>query len=569
MTSPEINPIISEEFADLIINYGGDPNILNAFESSSITIINPLFALVHVPVEQITNAAIEQFGYAAMPLLSGLISNESLEASGIQRVRGIPGFSLRGQGVILGIIDTGIDYTNPAFRAADGTTRILSIWDQSIEAGNPPSPQLNYGVVYSKDQINEALQSENPLELVPSMDAIGHGTMIAGIAGGSENVENNFMGVATDAEFLIVKLKPAKQYLRNFFYIPEGVPCYQENDILFAVSYITETAFQIGRPLVLCVALGNSQGGHSGQGVLPTYMNLIAATPGVAVVASAGNEGMGRRHYFGVVDRTTGYNTVELNVGENEAGFFMEIWGSPPSILSLDILSPSGEYVPRISPSISSNTEISFVFEQTIIYIDYQMVEALTGDQLILLRFENPVQGIWRFNVYEQADLNLGFHIWLPMNGFISDNTFFINSDPYTTVLSYGNAVNPMTVTAYNPVDDSLYLNSSRGFTRSVVVKPDVAAPGVDIIGPTLEQGYASFSGTSPATAHAAGIFAMLMEWGIGRGNLPLMSTIEARKLVIRGARRDQNMIYPNRDWGYGILDIYNVFDRLRTGAVF
>lgn len=569
MTSPEINPIISEKFADLIINYGGDPNILKAYENSSITIINLFFALVHVPVEQITNAAIEQFGYATIPLLSGLISHASLEASGIQRVRAIPGFDLRGQGVILGILDTGIDYTNPAFRAADGTTRIISIWDQSIVNGNPPSPQINYGVVYSRDQINEALQSENPLEVVPSTDTIGHGTMVAGIAGGSEDTENDFMGVATDAEFLIVKLKQAKQYLRNFFFIPEGVPCYQENDILFAIRYLTETAFELGKPLVLCVALGNTQGGHSGQGVLPSYMDLIAATPGVAVVAAAGNEGLARRHYFGVVDSTTGYNTVELNVGENEGGFFMEIWGSPPSILSIDILSPSGEYIPRIAPSISGNTEVSFVFEQTIIYVDYQMVEALTGDQLILLRFEKPVQGIWRFNVYEQADLNLGFHIWLPMVGFISDNTFFINSDPFTTILSIGNALNPMTITAYNPGDDSLYPNSSRGFTRSWVIKPDVAAPGVDIKAPTLEQGYASFSGTSTAAAHSAGILAMLMEWGIGRGNMPLMSTVEARKLIIRGARRDPNVIYPNRDWGYGILDVYNVFDRLRTGVGF
>ena len=150
------------------------------------------------------------------------------------------------------------------------------------------------------------------------------------------------------------------------------------------------------------------------------------------------------------------------------------------------------------------------------------------------------------------------------MSGFISDLTYFIRSNPYTTILSLGNARVPITVTAYNIQDDSLYINSSRGYSRTGVIKPDLAAPGVEVTGPTLNQSFAAATGTSISAAHAAGIAAMLMEWGVVRGNYPSMSTIEMKIFMIRGARRNQALTYPNRDWGYGILDIFNTFDSIR-----
>ena len=213
---------------------------------------------------------------------------------------------------------------------------------------------------------------------------------------------------------------------------------------------------------------------------------------------------------------------------------------------------------------MDENIELNFIFEQTTIFIDYQIVESQSGDQLILLRFRNPAPGIWTFNVYERGDLNVGFHIWLPMEGFISNNTYFIRSDPYTTILSLGNGVVPITVTAYNHADDTLYLNASRGYTRIGVVKPEIAAPGVNITSPALNGGFTGVTGSSPAAAHLAGAAAMLLEWGIVEGNLPRMNTSVMKIFMIRGARRNLEIQYPNRDWGYGILDVYNVFDSLR-----
>jgi hypothetical protein len=246
----------------------------------------------------------------------------------------------------------------------------------------------------------------------------------------------------------------------------------------------------------------------------------------------------------------------------------MELWGQSPSIFTIDILSPSGEYIPRIDAVRNENRVITFIFDPTTIYLDNRIVESESGDQLILIRFDKPSTGIWKFRVYEKGDILIGFHIWLPMEGFISGDTFFTRSDPYTTILALGNAQLPVTVTAYNITDDSLYMNASRGYTRTGFIKPNVAAPGVAVTGPALDQSFTEYTGTSPAAAHTAGVVAMLLEWGIIKGNLVGMSTIEINKLLIRGARRDKNLEYPNRDWGYGILDVFNVFDSLRSGVI-
>lgn len=563
MTPEERERIVSNDYADLLITYSGDVTILQSFEDATIHVINFFNAVVHVPVQQITNNTIVQMGYSVMPSLFGLISQSSIESSGITRIRNIPNFNLRGQGVLIGFLDSGIDYTNPIFRNADNTTKIVSIWDQTIFSDRFPANTF-YGTEYTSEQINEALQSEIPLSIVPSMDEIGHGTMIAGIAAGNEAPESGFYGVAPDAELVIVKLKQAKPYLRDFFRVPRDVPCYQENDIMFAVDYLVNTAIRLNRPIAICIALGTSQGAHDGRGTLSSILSFRAESSGFGIVVAAGNEGNARRHYYGRVDPAVGYDTVELFVGEEEADFSMELWGDSPNVFSVDIQTPSGEHVPRIIPKLDENRDISFIFEQTTIIIDYQIVESQSGDQLILFRFSNPSPGIWRFKVYGSGDLPSGFNIWLPMQNFISDNTYFIRSDPNITILSLGNARVPITMTAYNSEDDSLYLNASRGYTRIGIIKPELAAPGVNIIAPMLDQTFAEVTGTSASAAHTAGIAAMLLEWAVVKGNQPAMNTLDMKIFMIRGARRDLEIMYPNREWGYGILDIYNVFDALR-----
>jgi subtilisin family serine protease len=565
MTTEERERIVSQDYADLIINYSGDQSVLDPYRNDAINIINFFYAVVNVPVSRINDNTILTLGYSVMPLAYGLISQSSIEASGIIRLRSLPNFNLRGQGVLIGILDTGIEYTNPVFKYADNTTKIVSIWDQTIFSDNYPA-QYNYGTEYLRDQINQALQSENPLSIVPSTDEIGHGTMLAGIAAGNEVPESGFYGVAPDAELVIVKLKQAKDYLRKFYIIPEDVPCYQTNDILFAYDYLVSVANKLNRPIAICFGIGTSQYSHDGRGKISSYLSLRAESSGLAIVIAAGNEGNARRHYYGTIDPDIKFDLVELSVGDKEAGFTMELWGSTGDLYSIDIQSPSGEYIPRIVPSLDETRLITFIFEPTVINIDYQLIESQSGEQLIMMRFHDPAPGIWRIKVYISGDLPGDFHIWLPMGEFITNNTFFVKSDPYTTILTLGNARVPITVTAYNTEDDSLYINSSRGYTSIGLIKPEIAAPGVNILSPGLNNTFVQVTGTSAAAAHTAGVAAMLLEWAIVKGIQPALNTIDLKIFMIRGARRNVNIKYPNRDWGYGILDVYNIFDILRIG---
>jgi subtilisin family serine protease len=566
MTAEERYQILSNDYFDIIVEYNQNLAAFNRFPNATYHIMNEEYAVVYIPRSQLTENLIRQIGYTPIPSLYGLTVQNSFEASGIQRLRRLPNFDLRGQGVIVGIIDTGVDYVNPVFRNQDGTTKIAAIWDQTIESENYPLPFF-YGTQYLREDINRALSSENPLEVVPSTDTNGHGTMLAGITAGSDLPEQDFSGVVPESELIVVKLKQAKQIIRDYFIVPSDVDCYQENDIMWGVQYVVDMARSLQRPVAICIGLGSSQGSHDGRGALSNILSIAADFPGIAVSISAGNEGNAARHFYSEINQSLGYRVVELNIGENEPGFAMELWGAAPNTYSIDILSPTGEYIPRITESLRVNRDISFVFERTTITVEYYMVESSTGDQLIFLRFRNPTEGIWTFRVYTRGDLTGSFNIWLPMNGFMSNNTYFVQPDPYTTITSPGNSPVPITVTAYNTDNNTLYRRASKGYSRINTIKPEIAAPGVNIKAPALNQTYTSMTGTSAAAAHTAGITAMILEWAIVRGNYPGVDTVEIKKFIIRGAIRNPNIVYPNRDWGYGILDIYNVFDTLRASV--
>lgn len=569
MTLEENYKITSNDYFDFIIKYNGNPKALKQYEQYSVQIMNDIFAVIYIPISEITPNLIAQYNYSSIPYCYSLASNQSLEASGVNKLRKISSFNLRGKGVLVGIIDTGIDYTNPVFQYLDGTTKIVSIWDQNIESVNKtPATTLFpplYGMEYTSEEINQALKSQNPFAIVASTDTIGHGTMLAGIAAGSEDTANDFSGVVPDAEFIIVKLKQAKSNLMEYNFIPQNVPCYQENDLCWANQYIADKARQLKRPVAVCFGIGTSQGAHNNTGYFNTSLSTISNFPGVAISVAAGNEGNAKRHFFSTIDSKAGLVPFELNVGDNEYGFAMELWGDPPMIYSLDIESPYGQYISSVSESLKESREIRFLFENTVIYVNNIIIEQDTGKQVISLRFKNPTSGVWRFKVYGRGDLPGLFHIWLPSGNFISENTYFINSTPHTTITSPGNSVVPITITAYNSKADSLYPNSGKGFSASNIINPDLAAPGVEIQCPTLNHNFTTITGTGAATAHATGIAAMILEWSIVQNNYPGIDTVGVKNFLIRGARRFSSLQYPNQEWGYGIIDIYNSFNIMRT----
>ncbi|QHQ59815.1 S8 family serine peptidase [Anaerocolumna sedimenticola] len=454
--------IISEDYADLLIEYRRFPQELSNIPDSCSNVINESHAVVYAPIDRLPNDIIQAIGYFVLPTLFGLADTGSLEASGITRLLNIPSFGLSGQGVLVGFIDTGIDYTHPAFINADGTTRILSIWDQSIQTG--PSPNTYYyGTEYTREQINLALANEDPISIVPSVDEIGHGTSLAGITAGNPSPENNFSGIVPSADIVVVKLKQAKRFLRNFFMVKEDAISFQENDIMFGVRYLIDIARELNRPIAICIGLETNQGSHDGRGALSSYLSLLGDQAGIAIAVAVGNEGNTGHHFRGVIERGGQQSEVlELRVGADNEGFTMEFWGDSPGTFSLDILSPTGEYIPRIPARIGETRVVRFIFEETVINIDYLLLEQQTGDQLILLRFVNPTEGIWRFRVYSSGDLTSTFNVWLPIQNFMTSEAVFIQPDPDYTVTSPGNAIIPIVVTAYDYRNNSLYLNASR-----------------------------------------------------------------------------------------------------------
>lgn len=416
MNEEDRRKIFNDEYTDVIFDYAINPEEISRLAGETINYINDKYAVLYIPVTSVQSRLLSPVTYSTIPKLYSLMDTTSLEAMGVLRVQNIPTLALRGSGVLLGFIDTGIDYQNPLFKYADNTTRIISIWDQTIENLSATSDIFYFGTEYTREQINLALQSENPLDIVPSTDEIGHGTTLAGLAGGTPDLNADFYGVAPLTEYIIVKLKTAKPGIKDFFGVPDNVLCYAESDIMFGLTYLVNTARKLNRPIAICIGLGTNQGGHTGVGPLNDVISLYANQVGIGIIIAAGNEGNAAHHFYGEIDPAIGYSQVELRVGSNENNFSMELWGNVPGTYSIDIVSPSGEFVPRIPARIGEHRDLRFIFEATTILIDYVIVEASTGDQLILMRFRNPAPGIWRFRVYASS-INTGFHIWLPVRG--------------------------------------------------------------------------------------------------------------------------------------------------------
>lgn len=481
----------------------------------------------------------------------------SLSASGILAAQGEP-LNLTGKNVTVGFIDTGIRYQEPVFRDFAGKSRIVSIWDQTIQTGTPPDG-FAYGSEYTNEMINEALASSSPLSVVPSTDANGHGSVMASLAAGSPVENGSFTGAAPDCGIVVVKLKEAKQYLKDYYKIPPGVPCYSEADILQAIQYLQKYVMILTKPLVICLGVGTSLGDHTGGGMLGNYLHFISTQKSRVTVAAGGNEGNAAHHFFGKISGSQAYQDVEIRVGEDDSGFIMDLWGDAPYFYNAAIRTPGGEVARWNNPRSYIPQEFTFVYEKTRIVIEYQLVESLSGAEVIRFRFSNPTPGVWSIRIHSEGNTVGGqFDIWLPVSDFLSSDTYFLEPSPYTTITEPAYVHSAVTVAGYQVSNNSIDASSGRGYARDGYVVPDIAAPGVSVSTPFGDR-----SGTSVAAAVTAGGCAQLMEWTVVNRNDILANSVNIKNYLIRGAARDSFMEYPNREWGYGRLDISGVFEFL------
>lgn len=572
------NSVASEDFADFIAPYFTTPEeFIRSQGTDCIDFVNSTLAVVYVPLSTVTPSTYTSYTYSAVPKLYSLLDVTSMDAAGITAAGELPVLNNQGAGVIVGFVDTGINYTDSLFRNVDGSTRIIGIWDQTNNSDNSNNIENEtakpfsafsalYGTQYTAEEINLALNSDNPASIVPTRDENGHGTFLASIAAGNRDERAGFSGAAPQASIAMVKLKPAKQYLRDFYLIQDGADAYQENDIMMGVSYLYFLARKYSMPLVVCIPLGTNMGSHMGMSRLGQYLNQVSLSNGSAVITAAGNETGARHHFRAVMDADTDEVTAELRVGEREAGFSMELWAENMGAYTVGFISPTGEVAREISVPLRGENTVSFLLEQTQITVYTQIADVSAGSQFIFMRFENPMSGIWRILIRNSLDIRETFHIWLPVRGFISDETYFLRPDPDTIITDPGNARYPITVTAYDHTKNSIYIHASRGYSLSGRIKPDLAAPGVNILGASVSgRRLTRMSGTSVSAAHLAGAAAILLNWGVLNANYPYLNTPVLKSIFVRGAQRNPALTYPNREFGYGTLNLYEAFLHLRN----
>lgn len=499
-------------------------------------------------------------GVIYLPLVLGLMDRQSLASAGIAQILSQPYLSLRGQGVLMGFVDTGIDYTNSLFRYEDGSTRIKYLWDQSISGDNPEGFAI--GTEFTEEQIDEALRSPDPFEIVPSRDTAGHGTFMASIAAGRSD-DPELMGAAPDSELVVVKLRQASKYARETQLIPDWAEnAFEAPDLMMGIEYILERAIELNRPVSICIGLGTNQGGHDGFTILEDYLDLITYRSEVCLVTAAGNESHTGHHTSGVVEQGR-QRSAEISVPDNASDIPISLINAASDRISVTVQSPTGEQVGPIPARSGTIVRSRLILERSTVQIAYYFPVEGSGGQHVNINIYDPTPGIWTIVINGDIVLSGIYNIWLPIEGFVSPGVEFLTPVPYTTIVVPGTTPSIITCGAYNSRNNALFIDSSWGPTRLPMQAPDFTAPGVEV-GGMYPGGPGTMTGTSAAAAITAGAAALMLQWGAVEGNAPFMNTHHLKSFFIRGAQRDPNIVYPNEQWGYGRLNLEGIFSQFR-----
>ncbi len=536
---------------ELIVKYSGSlDRVREELQISAVELLSQ-YAILTVPQYLISRLSdYEEIEYIEKPKRLFFEVNEGRTASCINPLQ-TGNYSLFGEGVIVAIIDSGIDYSHPDFRNEDGTTRIAAIWDQTI-AGNPPEG-YDIGTLYTREQINEALQIPIPqrFEIVPSTDLSGHGTHVSGIAAGNGRASDGlYRGVASQSELLIVKLGSS---------VGDSFP--RTSQLMMGIDYVIRYGMAMNIPISINISFGNNYGSHTGRTLLESYVNDVATIWRSAIVIGTGNEGATGNHAAGILTMGT-TSVVEIAVSEFEFSLNIQIWKNYYDQFDIAIMAPNGTRVGPI-PRILGIQQ--FTIGQTQILLYYGEPTPYNPQQEIYLeliptgRYINS--GVWRIELIPRRIVTGNFDMWLPAGGVKNPNTRFLLPSEYTTLTVPSTAALAITVGAYNAYTDSYAPFSGRGYTRNLEIKPDIVAPGVNINSCAPGGGYAIRSGTSMATPFVTGSCALLMQWGIVQGNDPFLYAEKLKAYLISGARHLRvEAVYPNRTLGYGALCLEDSF---------
>lgn len=526
--------------------------------------ISETFAIVIVPkvevseVEKLANSIVD---LDLQPIMT-LSDISPVEASGAPTFNNNPYLRLNGRGVLVGIIDTGIDYLSEEFQREDGTSRVFRIWDQTLPATENVYG-IKYGREYTEEQITEAISAkakgQDPYSIVPSKDEIGHGTMVAGIVG-ARGINPELKGAAPDCEFVVVKLARASEdELLNSYIDPKKIG-YTPWSILLALRYTVAIGNEVNRPIVIYIPLGTNMSSHSGEGILERPIENFSRQVGTLIVTNTGNQGNTETHVEGVINNTGDVKDIELRVGKNQNILPVQIYINKPNIVVLSIVSPSGEIIDNLTSKISRNQKIKFTYEGTEMIVNFISPDYITGDSLIIIKASNLREGIWKFRLKGKYIVDGKYYVWIPQRELLDEETKLLNSTSNTTLTVPSTSSGSISVSYYNQNNNSVVSESGRGYTRDNRIKPDIAAGGINatVIKPGGGTGLAT--GGSVAGAVVAGGCALILQWAVVNKNQQAIYTPQVRAYIIAGANTRSGDIYPNREWGYGTFNLQGIF---------
>lgn len=476
----------------------------------------------------------------------------------IMAIKMNPYLGLSGKGILIGIVDTGIDYLNDEFINENNTSRIQLLWDQSIK--NNEASSVYMGNTYLKEDINKAITAfksgTDPYEIVPSKDEQGHGTKVANIIGG-KGYKNEIQGVAPDCEFVVVKLMESLYNKKILF--DNGVPytpTYDDTELLSSVEFLKNYSLKVKKPMVIFIGIGATEKSHSGNSLISRHFTAIAGNRGIVLVSGTGNQGDGEGHISGLLNSKNSVKTIELSIPKEIKSFNLSIWMKRPSIISVNTISPIGEMTGYFKARPSLKRDYKFIYTDTKLSIKYFLPEAVTGEENVYIAFKDIKPGIWKFQLKLETEVGGDFNIWLSPKETLPQNTVFLESNPLSTLTVPSTARKVVTVAYYNSINKSLISASGKGFNTNNLINPDITAGGINILTTTTGNKISTFSGSSAASAITVGICALLLQWGIIDGNDITLNSIQMRSYLLYGADRDANTTYPNRNTGYGFLNI-------------
>lgn len=529
---------------DVIVKYSGSQSGLAGEQIQAVPLLGG-YAVVSLPESEIDNYSHrEQIEFIEKPKQLYFETFQGKEASCILPLQnGVSG--LTGRGVLVGIVDSGIDFFHPDFRTEDGSSRILSLWDQSIP-GNPPEGYV-IGTEYTKEEINKALAlgEIQGRRLVPSRDYTGHGTAVLGIAAGNGRAsEGANRGIAYESDLLVVKMKNAG---KNSF------P--RTTELMEGVDYLIRQSIRLGKPIVVNISFGNNYGSHKGDSLLETYLDSVSAMGRNVICTGMGNNGDDALHFGGKLENRE-IQEIELGIGPYEPALNLQLWKAYEDEIKIYVENPSGI---RIGPLEERMGAQRWRAGNTNLLIYYGKPAPYHVTQEIYFEFLPDAlyvdSGVWKLVLQGINVKNGDYFLWLPGGKTLNPGTGFYLPRVQGTLTIPATARRLISVGAYDSRLLSYAAFSGRGSSELPYGKPDLTAPGVGITAPRTGGDYGSYTGTSFAVPFVSGSAALLMEWGIIKGNDPYLYGEKVKAYLRRGARPlPEYKQYPNYEVGWGAL---------------